>query len=273
MTSAGIAATVSTRFTQSAAMELQAALQSLHLFPPDPLGAAHFYSSTYDMAVTPVQNGYWCQGPGRQLELCTGPANQPHYAQFALHNDAAWQAFVIRVAQLPHHGLPAAFSGSLQAICLKDPDGNRMVFAPPGASAEVAATRVLPAILQHFGMRTARLPAMLDFYMQQLGFVLSDVVKDAAGTLRACFLRTDVMHHALALFFASEGHFDHQSFEAPDWSIMQVPIVWGTGRHGPGNDVFLWFPIPTETLPRSRRRSSIASPAVPPDSGRTRSER
>jgi catechol 2,3-dioxygenase-like lactoylglutathione lyase family enzyme len=140
-----------------------------------------------------------------------------------------------------------------------------------------------PATLQHFALRTPNLPAMLAFYTEQLGFVLSDAVKDPEGTLRACFLRTDALHHALALFLAPAACFDHQSFETPDWASMKVwgdhmaalkvPIVWGIGRHGPGNDVFFMVRDPDGNLAEISRRSSTARPAAPPAPGRTRSAR
>ena len=62
----------------------------------------------------------------------------------------------------------------------------------------------------------------------------------------------------LALFHAPVSCFDHQSFEAPDWASMKVwgdhmaslrvPIVWGIGRHGPGNDVFFMVRDPDGNL-------------------------
>ena len=44
------------------------------------------------------------------------------------------------------------------------------------------------------------LDAMLAFYTGQLGFVLSDVVRTPEGALRACFLRSDSLHHTLNLW-------------------------------------------------------------------------
>lgn len=240
-------------------MELQAALQCVHLYSPDPLQAARFYSRTYGMALEPTTDGYLCRGPGRQVQLSGGPANQLKYAHFALHSTGAWEAFAARVQDLEHQSLPAAFAGHASAIGLQDPDGNLVVFTPPaGAGAPADDTRLPPATLQHFALRTPNLPAMLAFYADQLGFVLSDAVKDAEGALRACFLRSDPLHHALALFFAPAACFDHQSFEAPDWASMKqwgdhmaairVPIVWGIGRHGPGNDVFFMVRDPDGNL-------------------------
>lgn len=240
-------------------MELQAALQRLHLYSPDPLPMAGFYRSSYGMVQEPAGDGYICRGPGRQLQLSVGPANQLHYAQFEFANASAWQAFSVRAQALELQTLPHGFDGDVSALALNDPDGNLLIFSPPsGVAPPEAKSSLPPATLQHFALRTPNLPAMLTFYTDGLGFVLSDAVKDAEGVLRACFLRTDSLHHALALFFAPAACFDHQSFEAPDWASMRVwgdhmaslkvPIVWGIGRHGPGNDVFFMVRDPDGNL-------------------------
>lgn len=255
-------------------MELQAALQCLHLYSPDPLQAAQFYCSTYGMALEPVAGGYLCRGPGRQLQFSAGPANQLKHAHFALHSASAWQAFAARAQDLTQEALPAAFAGQAQAMALKDPDGNLLVFTPPAsAGAQAAETTLPPATLQHFALRTSNLAAMLAFYADELGFVLSDAVKDPEGVLRACFLRTDSLHHALALFFAPTACFDHQSFEAPDWASMKVwgdhmaairvPIVWGIGRHGPGNDVFFMVRDPDGNLAEISSEIEHCAPGRP----------
>jgi catechol 2,3-dioxygenase len=244
-------------------MELQASLQSLHITSPDPEQAARFYSGTYDMTQAPAGDGYICHAPGRTLRVSKGQASRLKYAHYGLQTDAAWKAFVEKVKGLEHQPVPDAMASHQDAIALRDPDGNIIVFTPPvadeaGGEGEGASAALPAATLQHFGMRTTNLPAMLAFYTEQLGFVLSDAVKDPEGILRACFLRTDRLHHSLALFFAPVSCFDHQSFEAPDWHSMRVwgdhmaaikvPIVWGIGRHGPGNDVFFMVRDPDGNL-------------------------
>ena len=240
-------------------MEIQAALHRLHLYSPDPLKVARFYSSTYEMAMTTTTEGYLCSGLGREFEVSEGPVNQLRYAHFALNTDSAWDAFAARVAGLKQQVLPSSFIGHTQAVTLQDPDGNLLVFTPPIVAPQgLESTVVPPASLQHFALRTSKLSTMMDFYVNSLGFVLSDAVKDGQGELRACFLRTEILHHALALFSAPVTCFDHQSFEAPDWASMkewgdhmaahQVPIVWGIGRHGPGNDVFFMVRDPDGNL-------------------------
>jgi catechol-2,3-dioxygenase len=52
--------------------------------------------------------------------------------------------------------------------------------------------------------------------------------------------------------------FDHQSFETPSWTDLRdwadhmarlkMPMAWGVGRHGPGNDVFFMVADPDGNL-------------------------
>ena len=137
--------------------------------------------------------------------------------------------------------------------------------------------------LQHLRLRTANLPDMLAFYTGKLGLVLPDAVKDREGELRACFLRTDNLHHSLVLFYAPVAGFDHQSFEAPDWDSMkvkgdrmaavQVPIVWGIGRHGPGSDVFFVVREPDANLAEISAEIEHCAPGRPAGFGRMKSAR
>ena len=145
------------------------------------------------------------------------------------------------------------------AIAFRDPDGNLTVFAPASAKASDAVEQQgLPAVLQHFALRTNNITEMLRFYSEELGFTVSDRVLDDDRQLKACFLRTNSLHHALALFGAPVNGFDHQSFETTDWGTLKswadrmgdlrTEIVWGVGRHGPGNDVFFMVRDPDGNL-------------------------
>ena len=99
---------------------------------------------------------------------------------------------------------------------------------------------------------------MVDFYADKLGFTVSDRVRDAGGVLRACFMRSDLEHHSLAIFRAPEARLDHHSYETGNWGDIRdwadhlarkdIPIVWGVGRHGPGDDLFFMVRDPDENL-------------------------
>jgi catechol 2,3-dioxygenase len=142
------------------------------------------------------------------------------------------------------------------AFSVRDPEGNRIAF---GVRTEGGAQDALPAArIQHVGIRTPSPEALLPFYAGKLCFVVSDRVEDEKGVLSACFLRVDPEHHALALFQAPESRLDHVSFDTPDfygirdWADhmgrKRVPIFWGVGRHGPGNDLFFMVKDPEENL-------------------------
>ena len=72
--------------------------------------------------------------------------------------------------------------------------------------------------------------------------------------MSACFLRSDPEHHSLAFFRAGHAGFDHHSYEAACWNDIrdwgdhfaarQMGIVWGAGRHGPGNNLFIFVRDP-----------------------------
>lgn len=254
-------------------MEIQASLQCIHLSSPQPRELAQFYCSTYGMALAQTGEDFVCSAPGRTVAVSSGPANQLKYAQFGLHSPEAWAAFAARTQGLPREALPARLAAHAQALAFKDPDGNLMVFTPATASGSSRSDAPSPATLQHFALRSTRVAEMLAFYEGKLGFVLSDEVKDEAGELRACFLRVDRLHHTLALFGAPISCFDHQSFETPDWDDMKrwgdhmaalkVPIVWGIGRHGPGNDVFFMVRDPDNNLAEISSEIENCAPGRP----------
>ena len=119
-------------------------------------------------------------------------------------------------------------------------------------------------------MRSAQTSTLLPFYRDVLGFVVSDRVEDQSGRLRACFLRTDPEHHVIAIFEAPERRHDHLSFETTDWTALRewadrlsalgAPLVWGVGRHGPGNDTFFMVHDPDQNLVEISAELEVCGP-------------
>lgn len=136
------------------------------------------------------------------------------------------------------------------AFSIVDPDGNTQCFAvqPHQESSDRA---VLAGRLQHLVVTTTDINRMVDFYSRVIGFSISDKVLDDDGKVKVCFLRGDHEHHCFAIFDAGTVRLDHHCYEAVDWNLIRdwadhlvakdVPIVWGPGRHGPGNNAFLMF--------------------------------
>lgn len=137
-------------------------------------------------------------------------------------------------------------------LWFSDPDGNRIEISvtPDDATMHSSLTRnrrplLRPYALQHIGIQTMRLEEMVDFYTEALGFDISDwLLRESA------WLRCANNHHTLMFTQGRQG-IDHIAFTIADgpellrWSDYlsrnQTSILWGPGRHGAGNDLFVRF--------------------------------
>jgi catechol 2,3-dioxygenase len=242
-------------------MEIGARLHHVELLSQDIDQCADFYGRVYDMRIRVEGPTRICSGTDRRLIIAPGPAHRLGFAAFGFPTAGDLKIYRRRVEQrVP---VTVATSPLFQpgAFAITDSDGNRLVFGIPvadgGADAQ-SAPGSLPARLQHFALRTREPSTLVSHYSDDLGFVISDRVYDDGGRVTACFLRTDAEHHALAIFTAAEPRHDHLSFETTDWSRLrdwadrtsglEVPIVWGVGRHGPGNDTFFMVRDPDGNL-------------------------
>jgi catechol 2,3-dioxygenase-like lactoylglutathione lyase family enzyme len=234
---------------------------------------ADFYSRAYGLQAVASHGTYVCNARERQVSISEGQANQLHYALFEIAEQSDWQAFVQRTAKLPTVDLSRYGELPIDARGVRDPDGHCMVFVH-GIQPGSPGTGALPdAMSQHFALRTQRIVQMLSFYENILGFIVSDRVHDDQERLKACFLRTHDLHHTLALFGAPVTGFDHQSFETPSWNDLKlwadhmaserIEIVWGVGRHGPGNDVFFMVRDPDGNLAEISAEIEVCDPARP----------
>jgi catechol 2,3-dioxygenase-like lactoylglutathione lyase family enzyme len=193
------------------------------------------------------------------LWIRRGAANQLLQSHFLLPDAAALNRHAKLLEARGVAYVHQELDGS-KFLVVRDPDDREVWFgasdgniAPRGD-----ATEIRPARLQHYALRSPKPQALLDFYANELAFTVSDLVRDAAGDLTAAFLRTDSEHHALAIFRAPERRFDHFSCETRDWNALRdwadymgqrsIKLVWGIGRHGPGNDTFFMVHDPDGNL-------------------------
>ena len=159
-----------------------------------------------------------------------------------------------------HRGIEPLASPSAvfapDAFAVRDPDGRLAVFGrprvdlPPPVLGRGLMASKLPARLQHVVVASNALPAMLRFYEEDLGFVVSDYVFEDDGRTEptAGFFRSDPEHHSFGVFRCPETRPDHHAYETTCWNdirdwadhlaTLDIKLWWGPGRHGPGNNLF-----------------------------------
>jgi catechol 2,3-dioxygenase-like lactoylglutathione lyase family enzyme len=143
--------------------------------------------------------------------------------------------------------------GPARGLVCTDPDGNTVHFHTPvrRGGEHSADTGRRPIRYQHVTLSTADLPAMVEFYVGVAGFRISDQLADG----RFAWLRSDRDHHTLAVVETGRsGGLDHYSYDLAEWEDFKawcdrltddgVDVVWGPGRHGPGNNLFVFFDDP-----------------------------
>jgi catechol 2,3-dioxygenase-like lactoylglutathione lyase family enzyme len=99
---------------------------------------------------------------------------------------------------------------------------------------------------QHVTYASPHPKALAEFYQTILGFQVSDKVE---GDM-FIWLRTDIEHHTVAVAAHKKPGLDHYSFDLPNWGSFKeycdflgskdIEVVWGPGRHGPGNNLFFF---------------------------------
>ncbi|MFY9315543.1 MAG: VOC family protein [Burkholderiales bacterium] len=230
-----------------------ARLHHLKRCSAEPERLARWYGELLGDRVEPLAGGEWLvQGHARRLvvgkgatgavpEIALAMRDATHLAAYAAALDAAGVARAPAQSRLLLEG----------AFAVTDPDGRRALFGLPVRAAGVQSR--LPGRLQHFVCASTRVPEMLAFYRDKLGARESDRVLEGEA-LAAVFLRSDPEHHVFATFRAPESRPDHHAYETGGWmdirdwgdhlASLRIPMWWGPGRHGPGNNLFFMIEDP-----------------------------
>jgi catechol 2,3-dioxygenase-like lactoylglutathione lyase family enzyme len=133
----------------------------------------------------------------------------------------------------------------------RDPDGNAV-----GISSHVKAHPVIddqPFLLErisHMLLNTPDVTRMAEFYVDTLGFAISDRYENDA----IIFLRCNEAHHCLVLGESKTTGIQHIAFDVRDYDALMHGVgrlrragldpLWGVGRHGPGGNIFAYFADP-----------------------------
>jgi catechol 2,3-dioxygenase-like lactoylglutathione lyase family enzyme len=259
--------------TQMPEPQLRAHLHYIELGSPDPEALAGFYGDAFDMRIQPSADGWIGRGPERILAFGQGPAGSLLSAGYAVDDPEGLELLGRRLSAA---GAPFERAGTQifadDAVAFCDPDGNRIVFGIPRDD-EIKVGPGLAARLQHLVLSSADASRLVDFYTRIVGLRESDRVHDEEGGLRTSFMRSDREHHSLAVFQAAKNRLDHHCYEAGDWNLIRdwgdrfaerhVPVKWGPGRHGPGNNLFLFINDPDDNWVEISAELEIVSETRP----------
>jgi catechol 2,3-dioxygenase-like lactoylglutathione lyase family enzyme len=207
-----------------------------------------FYRDQMGMNETEkVDQGIILRAKDRIMHLTDGPRNRLNYAGYGALN----LAILLDLRRMHEDfGLIISPSPSLvfgdEAYSVVDPDGNKVVF---GVYSDPLKSKMsMPGRMQHVVVGSPNVQPMIDHYTEAVGFVISDVVRRDDGTITSCFMRSDNEHHSLAVFLNDTIKLDHNCYETDNWndirdwadhfSKSRIPLWWGPGRHGPGDNLF-----------------------------------
>ena len=133
-----------------------------------------------------------------------------------------------------------------------DPEGHLLAVAadtpirtPPGHE----TGQGVPLDLSHVVFDSRDIAALSDWYCSALGFRITDWLED-----KLVFMTTSRYHHQLALAAASNPGLNHVAYECAGVDdFMRATgramrlghrLLWGPGRHGPGDNTFAYFRSP-----------------------------
>jgi catechol 2,3-dioxygenase-like lactoylglutathione lyase family enzyme len=219
----------------------------------EPERLARWYGALLGDRVEPLAGGEWLvQGHARRLLVGRGATGGVPEIALAMRDAAHLAAYgsALDAAGITREAArsPLLLEG---AFAVTDPDGRRVLFGLPVRVAGVQSR--LSGRLQHFVCASTRVPEMLAFWRDRLGARESDRVLEGEA-LAAVFLRSDPEHHVFATFRAPASRPDHHAYETGGWmdirdwgdhmASLRIPMWWGPGRHGPGNNLFFMVEDP-----------------------------
>jgi catechol 2,3-dioxygenase-like lactoylglutathione lyase family enzyme len=167
------------------------------------------------------------------------------HAVDALHDKA--KAFGATVTTAPGE-LPRTAGGGY-GFQFRTPEGHVLNISSDVAKhANVVADRSKPIKLSHVVLNSAKIEEQTNFFIDLLGFRLSD------STDMMDFVRCTSDHHSIAMSRGDGPSLNHMAYEVASMDGLMrgagrlkgsgFNIEWGVGRHGPGDNVFTYFVEP-----------------------------
>ena len=189
-----------------------------------------------------------------QLVLLDGPRRRIERIAFGLPGrddvDAAARALASAGAEIVMTPRPLTSPGGGYGLQFLDPDRRCVELSAGVAGGERRSEPAAPEKLAHVVVNTPDIDRVTAFYIGVLGLRVSDWSEHVMS-----FLRCDAEHHSIAFNAAPYASYNHTS-----WTMRSIdelfraqgrvraagsPLMWGTGRHGPGDQVFNYFIEPS----------------------------
>jgi catechol 2,3-dioxygenase-like lactoylglutathione lyase family enzyme len=140
------------------------------------------------------------------------------------------------------------------AVVFEDPKGTLVeLFARCKAAQPVETQGVAPMKLGHLAHVVPDAKAITDFYVENLGFRVSDWMENFFS-----FLRCGPDHHTVNFRAGDKNFMHHIAFELKDWAHLGLacetlgqhkrPILWGPLRHGIGHNLAIYHRDPDDHI-------------------------
>jgi catechol-2,3-dioxygenase len=228
---------------------------------PDVDQATRYYEQVVGLEISQrVDDAVYlrCNSGHRCLVIFPGASRGLHHLGLEVFDKAALETVRAHLDSLEVKAEPCTWSdpGIGDAFCVRDPDGNRIEVyeGMKNLDKPFEAQGVRPLKFGHITLMTPQMKKAVDFYRVVLGFRVSDTVE---GNL-ATWMRCNQDHHGIALLWAPEAKVNHYAFDLEDWQDLKhycdhlvrhnVPVIYGPGRHGPGNNLFVYIPDPAGNI-------------------------
>ena len=227
-------------------------LHHLEIQSSNPERLSNFYSNIMDMKIDKLSSDkFLCDGPSRKIIITLGKDKTLSHAGMVCRNENNLNGFKDFLNQkelkLKDYNSELYKPGSFS---VEDPDKNVICFGVL-KDKSTASLNGIHAPLQHLTFASEDVESFQNFYENKLGFQVTDRVVKNNGELATCFTTSNHEHHTIACFKSSKKGMDHHSYEAGDWNHIKgwcdhfssnnIKLMWGPGRHGPGNNLFVFI--------------------------------
>lgn len=219
-----------------------------------------FYTDTWGLTqVSDAAGMVWLATQGHDehhvVRLRQAATQRIDVIAFAAHTDADVDALCVKVtaAGCTIINAPRALTspGGGYGFRFFSPDGLPYEISSGvarGASRPLTRWEGIPEKISHIVLHSPDHKAAAQFFIDVLGFRLSDWLGDFM-----VFLRCNTAHHRIAIL-PGPPCLNHVAYDVPSVDDMmrgihrlklkQVDIVWGPGRHTAGNNIFSYFVTP-----------------------------